>query len=115
LSPSVLSPFAIETDVREVQPEKALSPMLITLFGIVIVVRPVHPLNAPAPILVTLSGIVTDKKVDPAYAFAAILVTPRGILTIVIHTPTIFIYKNAKFKAGHIAIILTSHSACSSI
>ena len=46
--------LGIVTEVRPVQPKKALSLRDVTLLGIFTVVSPVHPLNAELPISVTL-------------------------------------------------------------
>ena len=50
------------TDVRPLQPEKALLPMLVTLMGMVTDVRPLQPLKASRPMLVTLLPMVTDVR-----------------------------------------------------
>jgi hypothetical protein len=41
----LVTPFGIVTDIKEVQPLKALIPMLVTLFGIVTDVKEVLPLK----------------------------------------------------------------------
>lgn len=41
-----VTPSGMVTDVRPVQPEKALLPIKVTLLGIVMEVRLVQPLNA---------------------------------------------------------------------
>ena len=61
--------FGMVTDVRPLQPLKALSPMNVTPFGIVTDVRPLQSKKAPKPIDVTIkvvpvtltcSGIITS-------------------------------------------------------
>ena len=57
------------TEVKPVQPEKALQPILVTDLGMVTEVKPVQPEKAILPMLVTDSGMVTEvKPVKPSKA-----------------------------------------------
>ena len=57
------TPLPIVTEVKPLQPSKALPPMLVTLLGIVTDdFKPEHPSKALTPMLVTLLGIVTEVK-----------------------------------------------------
>ena len=56
------------TEVRELQPMKALSPIVVTLFGMVTEVRELQMLKAQPPIVVTLLGMVTEvREPQPLY------------------------------------------------
>ncbi len=56
------------TEVRELQPMKALSPIVVTLFGMVTEVRELQMLKAQPPIVVTLLGMVTEvRELQPLY------------------------------------------------
>ena len=57
--PILVTLLGIVTEVRELQPEKALFPMLVTLLGIVTDFR-LQPSKALSPISVTLLGIVME-------------------------------------------------------
>lgn len=46
------------TEVKPLQPEKALSPILVTLLEMLMAVRLLQPEKAPLPMHVTLSGMV---------------------------------------------------------
>ena len=48
------------TEVRALQPWKALLPIVVTLFGKVTEVRALQPWKALLPIVVTLFGMVTE-------------------------------------------------------
>ena len=48
------------TEVRELQPPKALRPIVVTLLGMVTEVRELQSLKAQPPIVVTLFGMVTE-------------------------------------------------------
>ena len=61
------------TEVRPVQPSKALPPIVETELGMVTEVRPVQPSKALYPILMTELGIVTE--VRPAQLVKACGVT----------------------------------------
>ena len=70
------------TEVKLLQPLKALRPMLVTLLGMVTEVKPVQPWKASIPMLVTLLGIVTEvKPVQRKKALRPMLVTLLGIVT----------------------------------
>ena len=49
-----VTPLPMVTEVRPLQPEKALLPMEVTLSGIVTEVRPLQPLKAELPMEVTV-------------------------------------------------------------
>ena len=54
------------TEVRELQPLKALPPIIVTLLGMVTEVRELQPLKALHPIIVT--GMVTEvRELQPLY------------------------------------------------
>ena len=50
------------TEVRLLQPSKALLPMLVTELGMVMEVRLLEPWKAPSPMLVTELGMVTEVR-----------------------------------------------------
>ena len=73
--------LGIVTEVKPVQPEKALIPMLVTLLGIVTEVKPVQPEKALIPMLVTLLGISIEvKPLQYRKAPPAIDSIPSGIV-----------------------------------
>ena len=72
--------MGIVTDVRPLQPLKALSPMLVTELGIVTEVRPQY-MKACVPMLVTELGMVTKvRPLQPEKAYSPMLVTELGII-----------------------------------
>jgi len=56
----LVTEFGMATDVREVQPQKALSAMLVTEFGMATDVREVQSLKAFSAMPVTVFGIRTS-------------------------------------------------------
>ena len=56
----LVTEFGMVTEVKPVQPWKALLPMLVTEFGMVTEVKPVQPWKALLPMLVTEFGMVTE-------------------------------------------------------
>ena len=50
------------TEVKELQPLKALSSIVVTLLGMVTEVREIQPLKALSSISVTLLGMVTEVR-----------------------------------------------------
>ena len=66
----LVTPSGIVTDVKPVQPEKALSPILVQEPGIWICVNAAHCLKAPVPMVFKLLGreIVWIAVPDNAYS-----------------------------------------------
>ena len=68
LLPIVVTLFGKVTEVRALQPWKALLPIVVTLFGMVTEVSALQLLKAPLPIVVTLFGMVTEvSALQPKY------------------------------------------------
>ena len=72
----------IVTEVKPVQPEKALSPMLVTLLGIVTEVKPVQLAKALFLILMTLLGIEYAPFFSAGYKI-------NSVLSLLNNTPSI--------------------------
>ena len=70
------------TDVKPLQPWKALFPIEVTELGIAIELKPEQELKAPPSIVVTELGIVTEARpLQPLKAALPIEVTEFGIVT----------------------------------
>ena len=68
LSPMLVTPLPMVTEVRPLQEENALLPMLVTLLGISMLVRPLQFSKAEPPMLVTLLGIsMLVRPLQPSY------------------------------------------------
>ena len=73
--PILVTEEGIVTLDKAVQPAKALSPTVVTPLAIETVASLLQPLNAPLPILVTEEGIVTlDKAVHSEKALSPTIV-----------------------------------------
>ena len=69
------------TEVRDLQPEKALLPIVVTLFGMVTEVSALQPAKAAPPIAVTLFGMFTEvRELQSLKASCPIVVTPSPII-----------------------------------
>ena len=77
-----LTPLPIFTDVRPLQPKKALFSILVTELGMVIEDSSRQAKNAYLPMIVAPSSMTTDVNLlQLENALSAILVTELGIVT----------------------------------